>query len=161
MECDAGVVWGHGGEDADGVSENRSGPTLRGTIRVVLAVFFIAAGLNHFHDPEMYLGMMPTWIPSPAACNWISGAAEIAGGVGLLLPSLRRIAGWGLIALLIAIFPANIHAALVGQIPGLDVSPLALWLRLPFQPVFIGVVWWVSIRLPRSVDVTRAAVATR
>jgi uncharacterized membrane protein len=130
------------------VSEKRLRPTLRGTVRVVLAVFFIGAGLNHFRDPELYLGMMPNWLPWPAACNWISGAAEIAGGIGLLIPRLRRIAGYGLILLLIAVFPANVHVALIGQIPGMDVSPLALWLRLPFQPVFIGVVWWLALWRP-------------
>ncbi|MEO7597326.1 MAG: DoxX family membrane protein [Opitutus sp.] len=117
-------------------------------MRVVLAIFFIAAGINHFRDPELYLGMMPTWVPWPGACNVISGVGEIAGGIGILIPRLRRLAGCGLILLLIAVFPANVQAALVGHIPGMDVSPLALWLRLPFQPVFIGVVWWIAIWRP-------------
>jgi uncharacterized membrane protein len=78
--------------------------------------------------------------------NTIAGAAEIFGGVGLLIAATRRAAGWGLIALLIAIFPANIHVALQGHMPGTDFSPLALWLRLPFQAVFIALVWWTAVR---------------
>jgi len=115
--------------------------------RWVLALFFIIAGVNHFLAPEIYLGMMPPWLPFKEAANLISGAAEIAGGLGLLLPRFRRAAAWGLIALLIAVFPANIQVALQGSMPGLENAPPALlWLRLLFQPVFIAWVWWVGLK---------------
>jgi len=94
--------------------------------------------------------MMPPWLPAPNVMNAVSGVAEILGGLGLLLPATRRIAGWGLIALLVAIFPANLHVALQGQMPGTTFSPLVLWLRLPFQAVFIATVWWVALREPRT-----------
>ncbi len=113
-------------------------------LRWLGAVFFIVAGLNHFRHPELYLGMMPPALPWPEALNYLSGAAETLGGVGLLIVRLRRLAGWGLLALLLAVFPANIYVAIKGSMPGLDVSPLALWLRLPFQFVFMAWVWWVS-----------------
>jgi uncharacterized membrane protein len=114
--------------------------------RRVLALFFIVAGVNHFLAPEIYLGMMPAWLPLKEAANVISGAAEILGGVGLLIPRFRRAAAWGLVALLIAIFPANLHVALQGSMPGLDNAPAwLLWLRLPFQFVFIAWVWWVGL----------------
>jgi uncharacterized membrane protein len=114
--------------------------------RWVLALFFIVAGVNHFLAPEIYLGMMPPWLPLKAAANLISGAAEIAGGIGLLIPSLRRPAAWGLIALLIAVFPANIQVAVQGHMPGLENAPPALlWVRLLFQPVFVAWVWWVGL----------------
>lgn len=114
--------------------------------RWVLALFFIVAGLNHFLAPEIYLGMMPAWLPFKDAANLISGAAEIAGGLGLLLPRFRRAAAWGLIALLVAVFPANIQVALQGHMPGLENTPPALlWLRLVFQPVFIAWVWWTGL----------------
>lgn len=123
---------------------------LRAALRWVLAVFFVVAGANHFRSPEIYLGMMPPWLPWPEALNAISGVAEIIGGVGLLVPRTRRLAAWGLIALLVAIFPANLHVALAGKMPGTDFSPLVLWLRLPFQAVFIAWVWWVALaREPR------------
>jgi uncharacterized membrane protein len=114
--------------------------------RWVLALFFIVAGVNHFLAPEIYLGMMPPWLPLKAAANLISGAAEIAGGIGLLIPSMRRPAAWGLIALLIAVFPANIQVAVQGHMPGLENAPPALlWVRLLFQPVFVAWVWWVGL----------------
>jgi uncharacterized membrane protein len=110
-----------------------------------LALFFIAAGANHFRVPEVYLGMMPGWLPWPTAMNEISGTAEILGGSGLLVPRLRHFTGWGLIALLVAVFPANVHVALQGWMPGTSFSPLVLWLRLPLQPVLMAWVWWVAI----------------
>ncbi|MSU22619.1 MAG: DoxX family membrane protein [Opitutus sp.] len=119
---------------------------LRSVARWVLAVFFIAAGANHFRAPEFYFAMMPAGLPWPAALNAISGAAEMLGGVGLLVPWARRWAGWGLIALLVAVFPANLHVALEGKMPGEDFSPLLLWVRLPFQAGFIAWVWWVARR---------------
>jgi len=119
--------------------------------RWVLALFFIVAGVNHFLTPEIYYGMMPPWLPAKAAANLISGAAEIAGGLGLLIPALRRPAAWGLIALLIAVFPANIQVAVQGHMPGLENAPAALlWLRLLFQPVFVAWVWWVGLARAKS-----------
>ena len=111
-----------------------------------LAVFFIVAGANHFLTPKIYLGMMPPWLPWPEAMNAISGAAEMLGGIGLVVPRTRRLAAWGLIILLVAVFPANLHVALQGRMPGTDFSPLVLWLRLPFQAAFIAAVWWIALR---------------
>ena len=113
--------------------------------RWVLALFFVVAGANHFRAPEIYLGMMPSWLPWPSAMNLISGAAETLGGVGLLVPAMRRRAGWGLLALLVAIFPANLHVALQGHMPGTTLTSLQLWWRLSFQAVFLAWVWWVAL----------------
>jgi uncharacterized membrane protein len=115
-------------------------------LRCLLGLFFVVAGANHFRSPETYLGMIPGWLPAPAAMNVISGAAEMAGGIGLLVPGLRRWAAWGLIALLVAVFPANLHVALQGHMPGFTFSPAVLWLRLPFQALFIAAVWAVGLR---------------
>ncbi|ATC64366.1 DoxX family protein [Nibricoccus aquaticus] len=119
---------------------------MKPVVRWLLALFFVIAGANHFRTPEIYLGMMPPWLPAPDLMNTISGAAEIFGGIGLLIAATRRAAGWGLIALLIAVFPANLHVALQGHMPGTDFSPLTLWLRLPFQAIFIAAVWWVAVK---------------
>ena len=115
-------------------------PRIRDISRVVLGIAFIFAGANHFRSPDLYLSMMPPWLPAPAWLNWISGAAEIAGGVGVLIPHTRKAAGIGLILLLIAIFPANLHTALNGW-PGMEIPQWALFARLPFQLLFI--VWVV------------------
>lgn len=117
----------------------------RPILRWVLAIFFVVAGANHFRSPAIYLGMMPPWLPWPETLNLIAGAAELLGGIGLLVPWARRFSGWGLIALLVAVFPANLHVALQGAMPGTNFSPRVLWVRLPFQAVFIAWVWWVAL----------------
>jgi uncharacterized membrane protein len=113
--------------------------------RWILAAFFVLAGLNHFRTPDVYIAMIPPWLPRPATLNAIAGICEVAGGLGVLLPSIRVMAGWGLIALLIAVFPANLHVAIMGHMPGFGFSQLMLWLRLPFQGVLIAWVAWVAI----------------
>jgi uncharacterized membrane protein len=105
----------------------------------IVGLLFVAAGANHFLMPKPYLSLMPSYLPAHAALVQISGVAEILGGLGVLLASTRRCAAWGLILLLVAVFPANLNAALNGW-PGVDVSRSVLWARLPFQAVFI---WWV------------------
>jgi uncharacterized membrane protein len=117
----------------------------RGILRWLLAAFFVAAGLNHFRDPAVYLGMMPPRLPWPAVLVAVSGACEVLGGMGILVLRTRRLAGWGLIALLAAVLPANLHVALMGRMPGFDFSPTVLWLRLPFQAVFAAAVWWAAV----------------
>ena len=114
--------------------------------RGLLAAFFVLAGLNHFRDPAFYLSMMPPPLPFPEALNAISGVCELLGGVGVLVPFTRRFAGWGLVALLIAVFPANLYAAMHGRIAGLDAPGWALWARLPFQGLFLWWVWAVTLR---------------
>ena len=133
---------------------------LRGVFRGLLAVAFVAAGLNHFRRPDFYLAMIPPRLPSPAALNFISGAAEILGGIGVLVPATRRLAGWGLIALLVAVFPANVHMALAGlRPPGVEIATWVLWARLPLQAVFIAWVWWTT--LARSVGAEPARTLRR
>jgi uncharacterized membrane protein len=99
----------------------------------------MAAGTNHFIHPGPYMGMMPSYLPWPAELVWLSGLLEMIGGVGVLFSRSRVVAGWGLVALLIAVFPANLNVAVHGW-PGVSLSPWILWLRLPLQ---IVLVWWV------------------
>ncbi len=100
----------------------------------------------HFLKPEPYLAIMPPWLPAHALLVQISGIAELAGGVGLLLPRWRRAAGIGLILLLIAIVPANIQMLLNYQARGAPSGEIVLlWLRLPLQLVLIWAVWRVSV----------------
>jgi uncharacterized membrane protein len=116
----------------------------------LIGIFFVVAGAIHFVSPASYLAMMPPWLPWPALLVAGSGVAEIAGGVGVLIPRLRRAAAWGLIALLFAVFPANLHVALHGW-PGTGFPPWTLWLRLPLQGVFIWLVYRTCLaRAPRS-----------
>lgn len=122
---------------------------MRPLFRWWLAAFFCVAGANHFRMPEFYLAMMPPWLPWPAALVQISGLAEIAGGLGILVPVTRRAAGWGLIALLVAVLPANVHMALRHlSPPGLTIPVWVLWARLPFQAVFVAWAWWTAVGEP-------------
>ena len=77
--------------------------------QIVQAIFYIAAGINHFRQPKFYLRIIPPYIPNPKVVNQISGAAEIILGLLLLIPRASKQAAWGIIALLIAIFPANVY----------------------------------------------------
>jgi uncharacterized membrane protein len=114
---------------------------LRTISLVVAALFFVAAGCMHFIRPGPYVKIVPPFIPWPLVMVYISGAAEIAGGVGILLPVFRRAAGWGLVALLIAVFPANVYMALDRVQATANPLPVwMLWARLPLQFVLI---WWI------------------
>ena len=117
-------------------------PIVRRIAFAACALFFTVAGILHFLNPHPYVKIMPPFIPWPLPMVYISGAAEIAGGIGLLLPPLRRAAAWGLIALLIAVFPANIYMALDHvQVTANPLPGWLLWARLPLQFVLI---WWVA-----------------
>jgi uncharacterized membrane protein len=108
-------------------------------LRWLLAAFMTLAGINHFRSPDVYVGMMPAMLPAPLALVYISGIAEIAGGLGLLPRSTRKLAAWGLIALFIAVFPANVNMAINALPLGERTVPLwALWARLPLQLLLIA-----------------------
>jgi uncharacterized membrane protein len=115
---------------------------LKTVFRWLAAAFFIAAGLNHFRTPAMYLSIMPPYLPWPSQLVAISGVTEVLGGIGLLIPMLRGAAAWGLIALLLAVLPANVQMALHG-FGGMPIW--LLWLRLPFQLVFMSWVYWTGL----------------
>lgn len=114
-------------------------------ILILVAIGFIVVGILHFAKPQPFVSIVPDYLPQPLLLVWISGACEIAGGIGLLVPRLRRIAAIGLIALLIAVFPANINMAVNKITFGGAVPEAALWLRLPFQFLFIALIWWSAL----------------
>jgi uncharacterized membrane protein len=117
-------------------------PIVRRIALTACALFFVGAGVFHFLRPEPYVKIVPPFVPWPQAMVYISGAAEIVGGIGLMLPLLRRAAAWGLIALLIAVFPANVYMALDHvQVTANPLPVWLLWARLPLQFVLI---WWVA-----------------
>ena len=105
----------------------------------------VAIGTLHLIRPKPFLQMMPPYLPYHLELVYISGFFEILGGVGLLIPLVSRAAAWGLIALYIAVFPANIHVAVNHVvINGLPSNPLLAWVRLPFQAVLIAWAWWFT-----------------
>jgi uncharacterized membrane protein len=102
----------------------------------------IAIGILHFANEEFFVRIMPRMLPWPRALVFVSGACEIGLGIALLVPKTRRLAGLGLIALYVAVFPANINMVVHPELGG-DVPLWALWLRLPLQFVLIALAWWV------------------
>jgi uncharacterized membrane protein len=116
----------------------------------VMGIFYVFAGIMHFANTAFYLRIMPAYLPWHLALVYLSGVIEIGLGVLVLIPAVRPLAAWGIVALLIAVFPANLHMALhnIPLQPGTPPSPLALWLRLPLQGVLIAWAWWYTRRTP-------------
>lgn len=120
-------------------------------VRWVVALGFVGIGITHFAAPEPFVRIVPDALPFPHALVYISGAAEILGGVGLLIASTRRIASWGLLFLLFAVFPANINMAVHEiYLEGMPREPWLLWVRLPVQLVFAAVVYWIGVAPPST-----------
>ena len=111
---------------------------------ILLAALFVGTGLFHFVRPLAFARIVPPFLPNPRALVYVSGVAEIVGGLALLVPGLRPWAGLWLVTLLVAVFPANVYMALAPERAGFGVEPVWLWLRLPLQLVLIAWVWWVA-----------------
>jgi uncharacterized membrane protein len=113
--------------------------------RATLAVAMIIVGLTHFWRPDQYALIVPPQLPYPIALVYISGFFEILGGIGLLIPFVSVAAAWGLIALYIAVFPANINMAVNDIVlEGIPHNPTFYWARLPLQAVLIAWAWWFT-----------------
>jgi uncharacterized membrane protein len=119
-------------------------------LKWLLGILFIFAGLNHFRVAELlYVKIMPPYLPWHLELVYLSGVVETALGVLLLVRKFTILAAWGLIALLIAVFPANIHMALHAELfPVFD--PAVLWLRLPLQGVIIAWAYWFTRKTPQG-----------
>lgn len=110
---------------------------------ILMSLFYTAAGINHFINPNFYLRMMPPYLPLHLELVYLSGLIEIALGIAIAIPRVRRLAAWGIIALLIAVYPANIHMALHPELFP-EFSRLGLYLRLPVQILFIAWAYWYT-----------------
>ncbi len=105
----------------------------------LLSFGMVAMGVFHLANPKPFVAVMPDSLPFPAALVAISGLAEVVGGVGLIFPATRFAAGWGLVALYVAVFPANVHMALHHSF---GLPTWLLWLRLPLQiPLILWALW--------------------
>ena len=116
----------------------------------IIALIFVGSGVLHLVKPEYYMRIMPPWLPAPLALVLISGVFEMLGGVGVLVPATRVAAGWGLIALVLAVFPANIQMLLNAR----AAHASALWMaglvaRLPLQPALVYWIFRAAIRQSR------------
>jgi uncharacterized membrane protein len=111
----------------------------------MLGIFFMLAGVNHFLNTAFYISIMPPWLPWHLALVYVSGAAEVLLGLGLMFRRTERLAAWGLIALVLAVTPANVHMALHPELFP-QFSPTGLWLRLVLQVVLLAWVFWYTRR---------------
>lgn len=117
------------------------------TSLVLIAIVFVVAGVLHLVRPAPYIRIMPPWLPAPATLVLVSGIFQILGGIGVLVPATRMVAGWGLIALLVAVFPANLQMLLDASARGASTIWLvAVAARLPLQAALIWWVWRAAIR---------------
>jgi uncharacterized membrane protein len=110
-------------------------------LRWLFGAVMIVAGVFHFVTPEVYLQIMPDYLPWHLELVYVSGVFEVLGGIGLFVPKLRSLAGWGIIALLLAVWPANIWQATQG---GLGIPPEVAWVRVALQPALIWLAYVVS-----------------
>ena len=110
---------------------------------IIMSIFYVGIGIKHFTSPMWFVKIVPPILPYKLSLVYISGFFEILFGIMLLFPYTRYIAAWGLIMLLIAVFPANIYLAMTNG-AALNTTPLIAWGRLPFQFVFIGIAYWHS-----------------
>jgi uncharacterized membrane protein len=115
--------------------------TYKTSLRILLAFFFIVGGILHFLKTSLYMTIMPAYLPYHLELVYISGVFEILGGIGILIPALRVYAGYGLIALVLAVTPANIQMAIdYLERDGLTAFSLLLLLRLPLQ---LLIIYWI------------------
>jgi uncharacterized membrane protein len=106
--------------------------------RVLMGVLYVTAGVMHFVATRVYEGIMPDYLPAHHELVLFSGLAEIAGGLGVLVPRTRRAAAWGLVVLLVVVMPANVW--MVQHPERYPWAPVwVLWLRLPLQ---LPLIWW-------------------
>jgi len=122
-----------------------SDQTRKEILRAILGISLAIVGVTHFTHVEQYARIVPPQLPAPFSLVYISGVFEVLLGIGILIPYVSVIAAWGMIALFIAVFPANINQA-INSIPidGIPHSPIAYWIRLPFQAILIAWAYWYT-----------------
>lgn len=125
-------------------------PRVKTPLRYLMAVLYVGAGAMHFVVPAAYAQIVPPFLPAPLALVYLSGVAEVVLGIGVAVPRTQRLAAWGLVALLLAVFPANVYMAtsdvvVTGTPVGtLDPSTVGRWARLPLQAVLVAWAWWYT-----------------
>src|ERR671911_1573119 len=113
---------------------------------LAVAIMFLFTGFSHFSSLKYdFAAMIPDPLPNGLWVIYLTGVFEIAGAIGLLIPRTRRLAGICLVLLLVALFPANVYAAL-SELPLRGEAATPLWIRTPMQLLYIGMVWWTSIK---------------
>ena len=119
--------------------------------RIGISLLFLVAGVTHFTNTEGFERIVPPYLPAARVLVYVSGIFELLGGLGILVPATRAFAGWGLVVLLIAVFPANVYMATAGiKFGNFPPHPWMAWARLPVQFVLIAAVVWACELLKRT-----------
>ncbi len=120
-------------------------PTVKLIVRLMAAAAMVVVGILHFVNPEPFVRIVPAVLPEPLMLVYVSGVCEVLGGLGLLIPKVRLYAAWGLIALYVAVFPANLNMAInhIQLNPDHPAPEWIPWARLPFQVLFIALAYWL------------------
>ena len=122
--------------------------TITLVLKVLMAVFYLFSGVNHFRDTAFYLNIMPPYIPAHGAAVALSGVAEVLLGALLLWRRSRQLAAWGIIAMLIAFLPVHLHMLMHSSLYP-EVPVLFLWLRFPMQAVLVLWAYWYTLDVDR------------
>lgn len=126
---------------------------------LIMGTGFIFVGILHFVRPSGFIAIVPPFLPAHEALVYISGVFEILGGIGLFLPQFRRFAVIGLLILVVAVFPANIYMVMHPEEFAKGwITPLALWIRLPLQPLLL---WWLWYILPKRMTPEKINILQR
>lgn len=118
-------------------------PRIKAVTKYLFGALFIAAGMNHFVSTDFYLKIMPPYLPWHLPLVYLSGIAEVVLGALLLFRRSTTLAAWGLVALLIAVFPANLHMAVNPELFP-QFSPILLWVRVPMQGLLVAWAYWYT-----------------
>jgi uncharacterized membrane protein len=116
---------------------------VRSAFRWLLALVMVLVGVLHFATPQFFVNIVPGYLPAHAALVMVSGVFEVLGGLGLLVRRVRRAASFGLVALYVAVFPANVNMVVHPELGG-STPAWVLWARLPLQGVLIALALWVG-----------------
>ena len=132
------------------MSDSPATPAPRPGLRIVktvslavMALFYFAAGVNHFVNPEFYLGLIPPYLPWHGGLVALSGVAEVVLALGVLVPATRKLACWAIIAMLVSFLPVHVHMLVNSELYP-EAPLIALWLRFPIQILFGLWAWWHS-----------------
>lgn len=110
-----------------------------------LALFWVAGGVNHFLNPDFYVGIMPPYLPAQRELVFLSGVTEIIAGVGVIFSATRELAYWGIVAMLVAFLPVHVHMVVNSEIYTAQGVPYwLLWARFPVQVLFFAWAWWAT-----------------
>lgn len=139
--------------DDDGPLARRKEP-----LRYVMGATYVIAGVMHFVAPKAFARAVPPGLPRPRALVYLSGLAEVVLGLGVAIRRTQRASAWGLVALLVAVFPANVYMAtddfVTEDVPDrfAGIARLAAWARLPFQGVLVLWAWWYTSPDPADTE---------